>query len=146
MIERNQPNACNMCHVEETLDWTLAHLDKWYERDYDREAILTHAEDPNRPATINWLLGDHQPSRMVAGGVLVNARARWALPELVGALDDPALMNRQFLQQGLDDWLDQSVTKSGYEFYLPVGERNQFIDELKRQLKLPDAMASGANL
>lgn len=138
MIEENQPNACNMCHVEKNLNWTLGHLESWYDRSYNQERIRETSPDPDAPATINWLRGDHQPSRMVAGDVLTKAKARWALADLVDALNDPALLNRQFLQKGLDAMLDEPVERSsGYRFHFPRAEREFHLHTLRRKLGLP---------
>lgn len=39
MIESNQPNACNQCHVDQSLQWTLGHLKDWYGKSYSQSAI-----------------------------------------------------------------------------------------------------------
>jgi len=30
MLDTGRPNACNLCHLDETLGWTTGYLDRWY--------------------------------------------------------------------------------------------------------------------
>jgi hypothetical protein len=89
-LAAGRPNACNLCHVDRTLEWTAAQLEKWtgkprpalsgeqkkiaasllhlYQGDAGQRALAIHS--------LGW-----GPARAVAGET-------WALPHLVQALDD----------------------------------------------------------
>src|SRR5438128_2432708 len=85
MIEANQPNACNLCHLKENIDWTLNYLKRWYPTKAGpySEAKLT-ANYPNRkgPVGLGWLKSPHEPTRLVATETLAKANARWALADI----------------------------------------------------------------
>ncbi len=46
------------------------------------------------PVGTGWLYRPHESTRGVAASALCDADARWALPQLIGMLDDPFLVNR----------------------------------------------------
>jgi len=125
MTDANQPNACNMCHVRETLAWTLDKLARWYGAE--------HAE-PNEPsampATLEWLQSWHPTTQMVAADVLTKANAHWALPQIVSSLDSRYMLVRQFAQIGLDRMLDTRLDEFGYRFYMFDEERRPSIEAI----------------
>ncbi len=125
MIEANQPNACNMCHVRETLAWTVAKLEQWYGAQYEATEI-----ESTTAATLEWLRSWHPTTQMVAADVLTKARADWALPELFDALDSKYMLVRQFAQIGLDDMLETRLAHFGYRFYMFEDEREASLEAL----------------
>ena len=34
MIEANHPNACNLCHLDKPIDWTIEKLRAWYDFEF----------------------------------------------------------------------------------------------------------------
>lgn len=134
MIESNQMNACNQCHVDKSIDWTLAHLRDWYRKTYRETQINAHYADRSQPAAIGWLKGDNEAVRLVAADALTRAEARWALPDLIGALDDPFVLNRQFVRIGLERMLKVKLSDFGYRFYQTREERVGPLRKLREQL------------
>ena len=142
MIEANQPNACNMCHVDKSIDWTLGHLAEWYRlrpRDsqqqhgaaagYSDEVISRNYPSRVESAAVGWLSSSHSATRLVAADVLLKAKARWALPQVIGALDDPYFVNRLFTLQRLEDYLAIYPQRYGYEPHMTALER---VDPIRR--------------
>ena len=127
MIESNQPNACNMCHVEKSIDWTIQYLHQWYGRSYSKQRMAENYDQRNRSdaATIGWLNSWHPPTQMVAADVLTKHGARWALPKLLPVLDSPYMLNRQFATQGLKKMLGIHFADFGYRFTMFADERRQ---------------------
>ena len=131
MIEANQPNACNLCHLDKPIDWTIKHLNSWYPSedlpdDISRySGLALSASYPKRdgPVGRGWLNSKHESTRLVAASALTKANARWALPELIDMLDDPFLINRQFTQSGLEEMLNLRLHEFGYRFYMMRDER-----------------------
>ncbi len=140
MIEANQPNACNVCHLKESIDWTLGHLRTWYPK-----AAGAYAEDklkanyPNRPGPVGlgWLKSPHESTRLVAADALARANARWALPDLIAMLDDPYLINRRFTQVRLGEMLGTDLRRFGYRFYQTPSERRDPLQAIRAQLLSP---------
>ncbi|MEZ6051228.1 MAG: hypothetical protein R3C02_07555 [Planctomycetaceae bacterium] len=75
--------------------------------------------------------------RLIAADCLTRAEAAWALPELIDALNDPYLLNRQFAQIGLERMLGIDLSEVDYQFYQMPRERSAPLQQLRRKL-LPD--------
>ncbi len=52
MIQKNQPNACNLCHLDKPIDWTLDQLKSWFGRTYDDRQIGENY--PKRNDAVGW--------------------------------------------------------------------------------------------
>ena len=136
MIEADQPNACNMCHVDKFIDWTLGYLKEWYGATYSDENLAAVYNEKHReePATVGWLRSWHPSTRMVAVDALIRAGATWALPELVRMLDSKYMLNRQFTLIGLQESLDIRLSDFGYRFYMFKNERREPLRKIRAAL------------
>jgi predicted CXXCH cytochrome family protein len=134
MIEANHPNACNLCHTDRPIDWTLRTLRQWYGKTYDERALAAHYPDRAGPAALGWLKSDNPSVRLVAAAALTGAGDRTALPQLLDSLDDPYLINRQFAAKGLQEMLQLRLVDFGYRFYQTRDERRQPLANLRRHL------------
>ena len=135
MIEANQPNACNMCHVDETIDWTIGHLRKWYSEshDYSEEKLAANYPDRSEPAAVGWLASTNMAVRLVGADVL--AKSGRAMPQLLELLvKDPTLVNRQFTQRRIDELLGIKMKDMGYQFYMSPIKRRLNIDRVKSDI------------
>jgi predicted CXXCH cytochrome family protein len=131
MIEANQPNACNLCHTGQPIDWTLGRLKEWYGKTFDEQKIA--ANYPNRagPVAAGWLASDNASVRLVGADALARTRDARALPRLFDALDDPYLMNRQFATRRLQEMLNVRPSEFGYRFYDGAAERRKPLVDLR---------------
>ncbi|MBW3599209.1 MAG: cytochrome c family protein [Planctomycetes bacterium] len=123
MMEANHPNACNLCHADQPIDWTLEHLREWYDATFSEEAIATAYPHRDDPAAAGWMKSDYEPVRLVGADAACRAGSRELLPELIEMLDDPFLLNRQFTARGLEKMLDIRLDDYGYRFYMSPQER-----------------------
>lgn len=144
MIESNQMNACNQCHVDRPIDWTLNHLREWYGRTYAEDRIEANYPYRRQPAAIGWLKHHNEAVRLVAADSLSRADARWALPELIRALDDPFVLNRQFARIGLERMLNLRLSDFGYQFYQTRDERVAPLKMLSERLLQTNAVGKKA--
>ncbi len=89
--ETGRPNACNLCHLDQTLGWTAAHLADWY----GQPQPPLSAEDQSTSAAVRWLLsGDAGQRALVAWSMgwpaaRTAAGENWLAPFLAQLLDDP---------------------------------------------------------
>jgi predicted CXXCH cytochrome family protein len=134
MIEANQPNACNLCHTQQPIDWTLSHLKTWYGRTYDGAKIDKSYKNRTQAVTLGWLKGENESVRLVAADALARTRDPQVIPDLLGALDDPYLLNRQFAARGLEQMLGVRPADAGYRFYMTHEERNRPLAALRTKL------------
>ena len=146
MLEANQPNACNMCHVDKSIDWTLQYLAQWYGLSsseaagdataaaYSNAAIDENYPDRAQPAALGWLQSPHSATRLVGADVLLKAKADWALPRLLHTLDDPYMEIRQFTVQRLRDYFDIDPDEYGYKHYMTAEEREEPLLKMLNEL------------
>ena len=138
-IETNHPNACNQCHTDQPIDWTIKHLRDWYKSDFTESKVAEHYPDRTKPAAVGWLNSSNQAVRLVGVDSLTRRKDRAALPQLIDALDDPHLLNRQFARIGLEQMLDVHLVDFGYQFYMTPTERREPIQRIRDALLSTDA-------
>lgn len=137
MIESNQPNACNLCHTEQSIDWTLGYLRDWYEAEYSSTELDSNYADRSQPASLGWLQSDNHAVRLIAADALTRTNSDWATRGLIDALDDPFLLNRQFARRGLERMLNVRLRDYGYEFYMTPEERAEPLERIRQALLAP---------
>jgi len=141
MIAENHPNACNQCHVEKPIDWTITHLREWYGTEVSATSISSSYGEPAQPVAVGWLKHDDPAVRLVGADALLRNRATWALDELIGALDDPLMTNRKYAMSGLEDWFDVRLKDFGYRFYQVTDERKLPLERIRKELSPSDEPA-----
>jgi predicted CXXCH cytochrome family protein len=134
MLEANHPNACNMCHVDRSIDWTLGNLKQWYGAKWDEHNIVAHYDDRREPVARGWLKSDNPSVRLVAIDSLARTRDPKVLPQLLAALDDPQLINRQFASKDVQELLNVRLADYGYHFYMTSEERRKPLEEIRAAL------------
>lgn len=134
MIEANHPNACGLCHTDRSIDWTLEYLKKWYGKTYLRERIAANYPRKGEPMVIGWLGSDNEAVRLAATDAVARQKDLGALAALIGVLDDPFLLNRQFARVALENWLGVRLADFGYRFYMTPEERAEPIGRIRKEL------------
>ena len=96
-VESGRPNACNLCHLDKTLDWSNQYLNEWYghpleELDEDERSIAASvmwvlAGDAVQRTILAWHLG-WEVAQDASGGV-------WMAAYLAQLLTDPYSATRQ---------------------------------------------------
>jgi Doubled CXXCH motif (Paired_CXXCH_1)/Cytochrome c554 and c-prime len=89
--EYHRPNACNLCHLNQTLAWTANKLHAWYEQPLPELS----REDESIASGVQWLIqGDAGQRALIAWGMgwppAQQASGRhWLYPYLIYTLNDP---------------------------------------------------------
>jgi hypothetical protein len=90
-IAYGRPNACNLCHLDQTLAWTAQKLQAWYHQPVS-ELSQT---DQSIAAAAQWLLkGDAGQRALVAWGMGWESAQKvagrdWLYPYLIYSMTDP---------------------------------------------------------
>lgn len=135
MIEAGHANACNLCHLEEPIDWTLKHLKDWYGTEFFETRITKNYPHRSEPVGRVWLTHEHESVRVIATDAASRHQdARWALPEVIDQLDDPYLLNRQFGLMAVERMLGVELSEFGYRFYMTKAERAKPLQKIREQL------------
>jgi hypothetical protein len=85
------PNACNLCHLDQTLAWTQKHLGEWY----GAKPVLLTDEQENVSASLLWLLKGHAAQRVITAWhfgwepAQVASGEGWLAPFVARLLADP---------------------------------------------------------
>lgn len=86
-----RPNACNLCHLDRTLEWTGQHMSEWY----GQPSPTLNSQQREIAAALLWLLKGEAVQRALASWHLGWEPAReasgrhWQAPFLAQLLDDP---------------------------------------------------------
>lgn len=86
-VEYGRPNACNLCHLDQSLAWAGEHLEDWYGQELspeEKEAL------PRRSAAVDWLLEGDAAQR----GLIASAMSRTVAHEISGFQWMPPLLAR----------------------------------------------------
>ncbi len=90
-VDYGRPNACNLCHLDQTLGWTAEKLHAWYQQPVPELSD----DDKNISAAVQWLVkGDAGQRALLAWGMgwapaqKISGRA-WLYPFLTYSLLDP---------------------------------------------------------
>ncbi|MGB0580800.1 MAG: multiheme c-type cytochrome, partial [Limisphaerales bacterium] len=88
--QMGRPNACNLCHLDQTLAWTASHMERWYgqkqpELSTDQKntaagALWALTGDAGTRALVAWHMG-WQPAQQAS-------KHDWMAPFLANLLDD----------------------------------------------------------
>ncbi|MHB8520090.1 MAG: multiheme c-type cytochrome [Limisphaerales bacterium] len=102
-LQTGRPNACNLCHLDKSLDWTARYLKDWYgttrpQLDMENRTISAALlwllrGDAGQRALIAWHMG-WGPARQASG-------QRWLAPFLAQLLEDPYATVRYIAHRSL---------------------------------------------
>jgi hypothetical protein len=90
-VSAGRPNACNLCHLDKTLEWTAGALERWY----DVSPVSLADDDRSVAASVSWLLRGDAGQRAIAAQAMAWPPAQrasgtdWMAPHLATLLDDP---------------------------------------------------------
>ena len=128
-LQTGRPNACNLCHLDQTLAWTSGYLEKWYgaprvELTDDEQTIAASVlwllrGDAGQRALVAWSMG-WQPAQQTSG-------VGWMGPYLAELLEDPYDAVRLISSRSLRTL--PGFADFDYDFVAPP--RQQFADAVK---------------
>jgi hypothetical protein len=142
MLRQGSPNACNLCHLERPLRWTLAELARgWAPHAASGKATTwrdSHAGDLDQPLVDAWLEHEVPITRLVLTDALVRSAARdLALPRLTKLLNDPNPVNRVFALFAMEAVLGRSLSEQEYEPTATPQLRRQQVQRLDLAVSVP---------
>ena len=134
MIESNHPNACNLCHTDQNIDWTTKHLKEWYGANYSQNRIAASHRSNKDAVGLGWLKSDNEAVRLTAIDAIRRNKDHWAMDFLIDRLDDSHLLNRQFAQQAVQELAEVDLDDFGYQFFMTPAERREPIEKIRAKL------------
>ncbi len=126
MLAAAAPNACNLCHLDRSIAWTVAQLPAWgaprlVPDDAWRLAYGGRLDAPLGPA---WLASASGTARITAAAAYARAPlGTAALPLLVRRLDAAVAYDRMFTLFAIEDLLGRRLTTDEYDPLAPPAKR-----------------------
>lgn len=133
MFEKGLGNACNLCHLDKPIGWTLAALREQFGREIAPVSSWSafYGERLEKPVGLAWLTGANPSMRLVATQSYARSPlGKAALPDLIRALDDPISVNRVFDTFAIARLRGKELTREEYDVTLPSAERRARIEAL----------------
>jgi predicted CXXCH cytochrome family protein len=129
-VRTGRPNACNLCHLDKSLEWAAGHLTTWYgaprvAMDEDQKTIAAsllwmYRGDAVQRAIAGWSLG--WPDAQTASG------SDWIAPHLGQLLDDPYAAVRFVGGQSLRAL--PGFEQFEYDFVGPASDRSEYLQRV----------------
>lgn len=126
--KNEQPNACNLCHLDKTLQWTADHLTQWY----GQQQVKLDQQNQNIAASLIWLLEGNAVQRTLASWHMTweptweTSGTNWRLPFMIQLLNDNYSATRYVTWQSikkLPEYQKVLLGKGAYEFTSQAPER-----------------------
>lgn len=106
MLAIAAPNACNLCHLDRSLQWTIDRIEEKWGRRLVPEPSWAGAYGGRFDAPLGelWLRGEVRTYRILAAAAFARSPlARSALPAMRDALDEPVAFFRTWMQLAIED-------------------------------------------
>jgi len=127
MLAAAAPNACNLCHLDRTIEWTLTELREQYGVQLDGRSW-----DYRESVGETYLASKEPAVRLVAAAAFARSPLGKAmLPELLGLLDDRLAYVRVWAVFALEDVLGRSLPITEYDPRAPAEERRKQVAALR---------------
>lgn len=139
-IRYGTPNACNLCHLDKTLDWAQKNMQTWY-----GSPVWELTEDQKRTAaSVLWIIQGHAAQRAIAGWSMGWAPARqasgedWIPPVLATLLSDSYGVVRYVGEKALRSFA--GLENMEYDFLASRDELNRAPEKLRQNWKVEKAL------
>jgi len=142
MLRMGGPNACNLCHLDKPISWTVTELNLGWRAGISLNGRWTrqYGRSLSRPVGDVWLQNDQPVVRLVVSDACARSgRPLAEFPELLDYLKDPYSVNRMFGMFAVERKLGRRLTEAEYSPLAGHSERVRMVDELKQRLVEPEA-------
>jgi hypothetical protein len=134
MVAAGHPNACNLCHLDRSLAWTLKQLEEGWGRELRSDPVWHRWYGPELSKPIGDVWGGHPESvvRLVAADAYSNPRAAYrSASPIMRALGDAHAVNRMFALMAVQRLVGRRLSDDEYGPMRPPLERARQVDALR---------------
>jgi predicted CXXCH cytochrome family protein len=134
MIKSGMPNACNLCHLDQSTAWTITELEKGWGRKVfsDEEMARSNPAMFNVPLGDLWMNAKFRLARLVA--IEAHVRSPFVedpVPQLLNGLTDEFAFNRTFALIALQRHLGRKIPDEEFHLTGSPEERAQQVEQLR---------------
>jgi hypothetical protein len=109
------PNACNLCHLDRSIAWTVDELRRGYELALDPRRWTAYG-GLDRPVGEVWIESTEPALRILAAAAYARSPlAAFSLPILTKALGDPLPHVRVWILFAIEDAIGRKVAPAEYD-------------------------------
>jgi hypothetical protein len=138
MVAAGAANACNLCHLDKSIRWTLKELERgWRQRiEIDPAWAAVYGGSLDRPVGEAWLESENTAMRLVAAQSYARSPlGKNKLVELFRALNDPEPLNRLFATFAVEQVLGRKLSSDQINITAPPARRLRQIEALRQALE-----------
>ncbi len=129
------PNACNLCHLDRSIAWTVAELRAQFEVRLDPQSWKSYG-DPESSVGDVWLTSGEPAFRIMAAAAYARSPlGSFAVLELVRGLGDPLAHVRTWTLLALEELLHRRITDAEYDPRAPSADRARQVQQLTERLR-----------
>jgi hypothetical protein len=133
ILSTGMPNACNLCHLDKSLAWTLESLESGWGKRVELPQALERffGKELGRPVGEAWLAHPNGTIRMVAAAAYAgSALVKESLPQLIGFLNAPNAYFRTRSLQIVERMIGREFSVEEYSVAAPPEQRRQQVARL----------------
>ncbi len=148
-IRTGRPNACNLCHLDQTLDWSAKQLTAWF----GTPTVETSDDEKQVAASLLWLLSGNAIQRAITAWHVGWSPAQqasgtdWLAPHAAQLLDDPYSTVRFIAHRSLQTL--PNFQKFKFDFIGPPDGRSKSVSgavDLWRQSRQAAEVSNGPRM
>jgi len=109
-------NACNLCHLDRSVAWTVAQLTSGW-------GVEVAPAGDDRPAGEAWLASPHGAIRITAAHAYARTQGAAAVPRLAAIVDDPIAYYRMWTVLAIEAALGRRLGRHEYDPLAPPATR-----------------------
>ena len=131
LLSAAAPNACNLCHLDRSIAWTVDELRRAHDVALDPRGWTAYGE-LDRPVGEVWLASPEPAIRLLATAAYARSPlARYALPQIAAGLADPLPHLRAWTLFALEDALGRKLPPAEYDPRAPADVRSRQLRALR---------------
>ncbi|MCA9176623.1 MAG: ammonia-forming cytochrome c nitrite reductase subunit c552 [Planctomycetales bacterium] len=138
MLDVGAPNACNLCHLDQSIQWTVDELNAgWHTGIRLSDKAEQAYGELDRPLGEAWLNHAQPLVRLIASDAMARSETPDAVAQLLPLLKDPYAVNRIFGLFAIEQKLGRRLTEQEYAPLAPHAVRDAMVDALLEQPPAP---------
>jgi predicted CXXCH cytochrome family protein len=140
MLRSGAPNACNLCHLDRSIEWTFDELNRGWEAglSFGGSWASEYGANLEVPVGQAWLNHSQPLVRLVASDAFARtSRGLDEAPELLELLNDRYAVNRVFGLFAVERLLGRELREDEYSLLAPPAERRRMVESLQGRLVKP---------
>ncbi len=135
MARAGGPNGCNICHLDESMRWTVSNLESTWGREAPEAALAEAAYDVDRPMGEVWLDSRNRFVRMLAGEAYARSSlVEEPLPYLLETLNDEHAFTRTLGLIRLERFIGRRLSDDEFDLISSPDERAAQVSALREGL------------